>query len=330
MNEKPGQEFSLHTVWSERFRRSDTLIGTSPDLCPQPLPRLCTPDRRVLHLARPSYPQRACGQGASTARRAGRRFRGSLGPGVRRWAPGAAVDGACRCQPYRRTGDRARPTQIRRPREHRRPGLATTVAAEPPIDDWGDGPPPTRRANAPPAGDRMPPQDNAAEQSRARRDAALARTPSPTSSRRSGASTSTGRPTRSIYDAIIDLYGRGEPADAVTVAAELQRRGELAADRRGAVPPHALGQRPDRRQRRLLRRDRAREGDPAPPGRRRHQDRADRLRRRGRGRRHRRPRAGRGLRRHRTPHGRGLRPAVRHHGRRPRRDRGDRQPRRPA
>ncbi|WP_344778478.1 replicative DNA helicase [Nocardioides panacisoli] len=31
----------------------------------------------------------------------------------------------------------------------------------------------------------------------------------------------------SIHDAIIDLYGRGEPADMVTVASELQRRGEL-------------------------------------------------------------------------------------------------------
>ncbi len=27
-----------------------------------------------------------------------------------------------------------------------------------------------------------------------------------------------------IYDAIIDLYGRGEPADAVTVSAELTKR----------------------------------------------------------------------------------------------------------
>ncbi|NHC16555.1 DnaB-like helicase N-terminal domain-containing protein, partial [Motilibacter deserti] len=31
-----------------------------------------------------------------------------------------------------------------------------------------------------------------------------------------------------IYDAILDLYGRGEPADAVTVAAELTRRGDIA------------------------------------------------------------------------------------------------------
>jgi replicative DNA helicase len=37
-----------------------------------------------------------------------------------------------------------------------------------------------------------------------------------------------------IYDAIIELYGRGEPADPVTVAAELQRRGEL--QRVGGAP----------------------------------------------------------------------------------------------
>ncbi|WP_229116598.1 replicative DNA helicase [Parenemella sanctibonifatiensis] len=30
-----------------------------------------------------------------------------------------------------------------------------------------------------------------------------------------------------IFDSILDLYGRGEPADAVTVAAELTRRGEI-------------------------------------------------------------------------------------------------------
>ena len=31
-----------------------------------------------------------------------------------------------------------------------------------------------------------------------------------------------------VFDAVLDLYGRGEPADAVTVSAELQKRGELA------------------------------------------------------------------------------------------------------
>ncbi|MFE5290845.1 replicative DNA helicase [Isoptericola sp. NPDC056618] len=37
-----------------------------------------------------------------------------------------------------------------------------------------------------------------------------------------------------VYDAIIDLYGRGEPADAITVVAELTKRGELA--RVGGAP----------------------------------------------------------------------------------------------
>lgn len=32
---------------------------------------------------------------------------------------------------------------------------------------------------------------------------------------------------QSIYSTVLDLYGRGEPADAVTVAAELDRRGQL-------------------------------------------------------------------------------------------------------
>ena len=37
-----------------------------------------------------------------------------------------------------------------------------------------------------------------------------------------------------IYDAIVDLYGRGEPADPVTVASELTKRGELV--RAGGAP----------------------------------------------------------------------------------------------
>lgn len=37
-----------------------------------------------------------------------------------------------------------------------------------------------------------------------------------------------------IFDAIVNVYGRGEPADPVTVAAELQRRGEL--QRVGGAP----------------------------------------------------------------------------------------------
>ena len=83
-----------------------------------------------------------------------------------------------------------------------------------------------------------------------------------------------------IFDAIIDLYGRGEPADPITVGQRAPAPGRAGPHRRRPLPPHPLGQRPDRRQRRLLRRDRAREGDPAPAGRRRHQDRPDGLRRR--------------------------------------------------
>src|SRR5476651_739704 len=33
---------------------------------------------------------------------------------------------------------------------------------------------------------------------------------------------------QSVFAAILDLYGRGQPADAVTVSAELTRSGELA------------------------------------------------------------------------------------------------------
>jgi len=34
---------------------------------------------------------------------------------------------------------------------------------------------------------------------------------------------------QAVYDCVLDLYGRGEPADPITVSAELERRGELAA-----------------------------------------------------------------------------------------------------
>jgi replicative DNA helicase len=69
-------------------------------------------------------------------------------------------------------------------------------------------------------GDRTPPQDNNAEQSvlgsmLLSKDAIAAAH-------------------ESIFDAIVDLYGRGEPADPVTIAAELQRRGDLA--RVGGAP----------------------------------------------------------------------------------------------
>ena len=84
---------------------------------------------------------------------------------------------------------------------------------------------------------------------------------------------------QTIYDAIIDLYGKGEPADPVTVAGELTRAGSAGAHRRRALPAHPDRLRADRGQRRLLRRDRARTRDPAPAGRGRHQGRPARVRR---------------------------------------------------
>ena len=105
---------------------------------------------------------------------------------------------------------------------------------EQPRDDWGDGPAayePGERPSRP--GDRTPPQDNAAEQS------VLG---SMLLSKDSIADVSEVlrgvdfyRPVHEvIYDAIIDLYGRGEPADPITVGNELQRKGELA--RIGGAP----------------------------------------------------------------------------------------------
>ncbi len=105
---------------------------------------------------------------------------------------------------------------------------------EPPMDDWGDGPAsyaPGERPSRP--GDRTPPQDMAAEQSvlgsmLISKDAIADVT-------EVIRGVDFYRPSHeTIHDAIIDLYGRGEPVDMVTVAAELQRRGEL--QRIGGAP----------------------------------------------------------------------------------------------
>ncbi|MBB3045668.1 replicative DNA helicase [Nocardioides soli] len=105
---------------------------------------------------------------------------------------------------------------------------------EPPLDDWGDGPvayAPGERPTSP--GDRTPPQDMAAEQSvlgsmLISKDAIADVT-------EAIRGVDFYRPSHeTIFDAIIDLYGRGEPVDMVTVAAELQRRGEL--QRIGGAP----------------------------------------------------------------------------------------------
>jgi replicative DNA helicase len=101
-------------------------------------------------------------------------------------------------------------------------------------DAWGDGPVPYEPGERGPfSNDRTPPQDMAAEQSvlgsmLLSKDAIADVT-------EAVRGTDFYRPAHEmVHDAIIDLYGRGEPADPVTVAAELQRRGEL--QRVGGAP----------------------------------------------------------------------------------------------
>ncbi len=102
-------------------------------------------------------------------------------------------------------------------------------------DSWGDGPSsyePGEQQRRP--GDRTPPQDNAAEQSVL--GAMLISKDAVAEVGEILRGVDFYRPVHEvIYDCIIDLsLSRGEPADPITVAAELQRRGEL--DRIGGAP----------------------------------------------------------------------------------------------
>jgi len=82
-------------------------------------------------------------------------------------------------------------------------------------------------------GDRTPPQDSNAEQSVL--GSMLLSKDAVADVIESVRGTDFYRPAHeTIFDAVVDLYGRGEPADPVTVSAELQRRGELA--RIGGAP----------------------------------------------------------------------------------------------
>ncbi|TIC82820.1 replicative DNA helicase [Nocardioides sp. GY 10127] len=100
--------------------------------------------------------------------------------------------------------------------------------AEPPFDDWGDGPVSYEPGQRPTSGnDRTPPQDMAAEQSVLGSMLISKEAISEVGEVIRG--TDFYRPAHEVvYDAIIDLYGRSEPVDMITVAHELQRRGELA------------------------------------------------------------------------------------------------------
>lgn len=101
-------------------------------------------------------------------------------------------------------------------------------ASEPPFDDWSAGAPPYEAGlRTSSAGDRTPPQDMAAEQSVL--GAMLISKDAIADVTENLRGADFYRPSHeTIHDAIIDLYGRSEPVDMVTVAAELQKRGELA------------------------------------------------------------------------------------------------------
>jgi len=104
----------------------------------------------------------------------------------------------------------------------------------PPFEQWGDGPAAYAPGEAPrSAGDRTPPQDMAAEQSVIGSMLISKDAIADVSEVLRGADFY--RPAHeTVHNAIIDLFGRGEPVDMVTVAAELQRRGEL--QRIGGAP----------------------------------------------------------------------------------------------
>ena len=99
---------------------------------------------------------------------------------------------------------------------------------------WGDGPAAYEPGESPrSAGDRTPPQDNAAEQSVL--GSMLLSKDAIADVVEALKGVDYYRPAHEIiHDAIIDLYGRGEPADPITVAAELVKRGEL--QRIGGAP----------------------------------------------------------------------------------------------
>ncbi len=102
---------------------------------------------------------------------------------------------------------------------------------EPPFEAqmqaWGDGPSPFEPGAAPRRdGDRTPPQDMAAEQSVLGAMLISKDAIGEVSNVLRGVDFY--RPSHeTVFDAIIDLFGRSEPVDMVTVSAELQRTGQL-------------------------------------------------------------------------------------------------------
>ncbi|GAB4001798.1 replicative DNA helicase [Nocardioides ultimimeridianus] len=101
--------------------------------------------------------------------------------------------------------------------------MSTTETWEP--QEWTDGPAPYEPGDAP-SGGRTPPQDLAAEQSVL--GAMMISKDAIADVIEAVRGVDYYRPAHeSIHDVILDLYGRNEPVDMLTVGAELTRRGEL-------------------------------------------------------------------------------------------------------
>ncbi len=112
---------------------------------------------------------------------------------------------------------------------------ADSMPPEPPdSESWGDGPSAYSPGEQPRSShDRTPPQDNAAEQSVLGSMLLSKDAIADVSEVLRGIDFY--RPVHEvIFDTVIDLFGRGEPADPITVANELQRKGEL--QRIGGAP----------------------------------------------------------------------------------------------
>ncbi|HJQ05303.1 MAG TPA: replicative DNA helicase [Nocardioides sp.] len=101
--------------------------------------------------------------------------------------------------------------------------MSAAEAWEP--EEWGDGPAPYEPGNAP-SGGRTPPQDLAAEQSVL--GAMMISKDAIADVVEVVRGVDYYRPAHeSIHDTILDMYGRNEPVDMISVGAELTRRGEL-------------------------------------------------------------------------------------------------------
>ena len=178
------------------------------------IPRLCTRGPGVAHTLSPAFPQAAFGW--ATGAQYVVPNHGS------RWCRSKVVGaGWCTRNTQVEFVAGGRPTAAGGVDDDRDRGVARVSLAELSTSAFGtggDGPPPSD--------ERVPPQDVHAEQSVL--GGMLLSKDAIADCVEGLRGTDFYRPAHElIYDAILDLYGRGEPADAITVSDELSKRGDL-------------------------------------------------------------------------------------------------------